>query len=92
MNSKLEIEINNNIEFQEIVEEMVNNDVVYKMHEYRQHYDTSCYEHCYMVAYYCYKICKKVNLDYKSAARAGMVHDLFLYDWREPSKSCFYTW
>jgi len=28
-------------------------------------------------------ICKKYNLDYASAARAGMVHDLFLYDWRK---------
>ena len=30
-----------------------------------------------------YIICKKHNLDYKSAARAGLVHDLFLYDWRK---------
>ena len=85
MNSKLEIKINKDIEFQGIIREIINNETVQKMHKYRQHYDTSCFEHCYMVSYYCYRICKFLNLDYQSAARAGMVHDLFLYDWREPS-------
>ena len=41
------------------------------------------FDHCYTAAYYCYKICKKYHLDYKSATRAAMLHDLFLYDWRE---------
>lgn len=85
MNLKLETKINKDFEFQEIIKEMINNDTVQEMNKYRQHYDTSCYEHCYLVSYYCYKICKKLNLDYISAARAGMVHDLFLYDWRESS-------
>ena len=26
--------------------------------------------------------CKKHNLDYVSVARASILHDLFLYDWR----------
>ena len=34
------------------------------------------------VAYYTYLICKKFKLDYFSAARAAMLHDFFLYDWR----------
>ena len=53
------------------------------MKNFRQHYETSCFEHCYVVAFYCYLICKKYNLDYKSATRAAMLHDLFLYDWRK---------
>jgi len=52
------------------------------MKEFKQHYDTSCFEHCKNVAYYSYLICKKYNLDYVSVSRAGMLHDLFLYDWR----------
>ena len=40
------------------------------MQNFRQHYDTSCYEHCENVAYYSYLICKKLNLDYISVARA----------------------
>ena len=71
------------IEFEQIIEDIINNQTVQKMKNYNQHYDTSCYEHCKNVAYISYKICKKLKLDYKSAARAGMLHDLFLYDWRK---------
>ena len=69
-------------EFEHIINDLVNNDTVLKMKNYKQHYETSCFDHCKMVSYYCYLICKKYNLDYISAARAGMLHDLFLYDWR----------
>lgn len=72
-----------NNEFKNIINELITNDTVQKMKNYRQHFDISCYEHCYMAAYYCYFICKKLHLDYKSATRAAMLHDLFLYDWRD---------
>ena len=71
-----------NKEFLNIIEEFVNNATVQEMKNYRQHYETSCFDHCYMVAFYCYLICKKYHLDYISISRAAMVHDLFLYDWR----------
>ena len=74
--------IDKDVEFQNIVKELIENDTVQQMKNYRQHYETTCFEHCYTVSYYCYLICKKYNLDYVSAARAGMLHDLFLYDWR----------
>lgn len=85
MKQKLEILTKEDIEFQSIIKELVNNSTVQEMKKYRQHFDTSCFEHCYIAAYYCYLICKKYNLDYKSATRAAMLHDLFLYDWREKS-------
>lgn len=68
-------------EFDLIIQDLVSNETVQKMKNYKQHYDTSCFEHCKNVAYYGYLICKKYNLDYISAARASMLHDLFLYDW-----------
>ena len=68
----------NNKEFQDIIKDLITNDTVQSMKKYRQHYETSCYEHCY-----CFLICRKYNLDYKSATRAAMLHDLFLYDWRK---------
>ncbi len=71
-----------NKEFLSIVDELINNETVQEMKKYRQHYETSCFTHCYMVSYYCYLICKKYNLDYVSATKAAMLHDLFLYDWR----------
>lgn len=69
-------------EFNLIIEDLVSNETVQKMKYYKQHYDTSCFEHCKNVAYYSYLICKKYHLDYIAASRAGMLHDLFLYDWR----------
>ena len=71
------------LEFQEIIKPLIENETVKEMKVYRQHYDTSCFDHCYMAAFYCYTICKKHNLDYKSATRAAMLHDLFLYNWRQ---------
>ena len=74
---------NNTQEFEQIIMDMKENEIVQKMKDYRQHYDTSCYEHCLNVSYISYKICKKTKLDYVAVARASMVHDLFLYDWRK---------
>lgn len=77
-----EKELANQTEFELIIRDLVCNETVQKMKDYKQHYDTSCFEHCRNVAYYSYLICKKYHFDYISAARAGMLHDLFLYDWR----------
>ena len=70
-------------EFIEITKELIENETVQEMKKYRQHFETSCYEHCFIASYYCYVICKKLKLDYVSATRAAMLHDLFLYDWRK---------
>ena len=72
-----------NDEFQEIIKPLITNETVLQMKNFRQHYETTCFDHCYTAAYYCYTICKKYHLDYKSATRAAMLHDLFLYDWRK---------
>ena len=78
--------VKNEFEFYSIIEDLIQNDTVQKMKNYKQHYNTSTFEHCLNVAYLNYKICKKLKLDYKSAARAGMLHDLFLYNWRDSRK------
>jgi uncharacterized protein len=84
MNSTLsKNNLNYDIEFISIIEDFINNETVLQMKNYRQHYNTSTYDHCLNVAYLNYKICKKLKLDYISATRAGMIHDLFLYDWRK---------
>ena len=66
-----------------IVDDIIKHELVQRMKEYRQHYNVSCFDHCLLVSYNLYLICKKHKLDYISAARAAMVHDLFLYDWRK---------
>lgn len=70
-------------EFENIIKDIKENETVILMKNYRQHFNTSCYEHCYNASYYCFLIAKKLHWDYKSVARAAMLHDLFLYDWRK---------
>lgn len=84
---------NKNEEFQMIIKDLINDKTVQEMKKYRQHYETTCYDHCYMAAYYCFLICKKYHLDYRSATRAAMLHDLFLYDWRvrQPDRKGFHA-
>ena len=50
------------IEFQNIINELITNPTVQEMKKYRQHYETTCFDHCYMAAYYCFLICKKYHL------------------------------
>ncbi len=46
------------------------------------HHNSSIYEHARAVSYLSYSIAKKFGIDYRSAARGGLLHDFFLYDWR----------
>ncbi len=80
------MELKDNKEFKIIIKDLIENTTVQQMKNYKQHYNTTCFDHCYSASYYCYCICKKFNLDYKSAARAAMLHDFFLYDWRMKKK------
>lgn len=72
-------------EFLNIIDDIISNKTVQKMNDYKHHCDTTCFEHCFNVAYYTYTISKKLKLDYKSATRGAMLHDLFLYDWHTTS-------
>ena len=73
----------NDKDFNNIIYDIKINNTVLQMKQFRQHYNTSCYDHCLYVSYFTYLICKKLHLNYISGARAGMLHDLFLYDWRK---------
>jgi uncharacterized protein len=73
-------------EFFEAIRDVMEHPVTQKMKDYPHHCDTSCYQHCLNVAYYNYHICRLLGKDYMAAARAGMLHDLFLYDWHTHTK------
>lgn len=68
-------------EFYQEVKDIARHPVVLRMKLYPHHGSTNCYQHCMNVAYYNYQWCRFLKLDAKSAARGGMLHDLFLYDW-----------
>ena len=73
-----------NEEFKNIVKDIIENDTVKSLRFFKHHYGSNRYEHSLSVAYSAYKICKFLNLDHISAARAGFLHDLFLYDCENP--------
>lgn len=66
----------------EIVRDLVDNNKVLSMDDFFQHGNVTCLEHSLSVSYKSYRLCKKFGLDYISAARGGLLHDFFLYDWR----------
>ena len=68
-------------EYVAFVSDLLESDVVAKMKEYPHHGNTTCFQHCLNVSYYNYVICKLLSLNARAAARAGLLHDLFLYDW-----------
>jgi uncharacterized protein len=47
------------------------------------HHSDHIYDHVVRVAYISYSISKVLGLNYRAAARGGLLHDFFLYDWRE---------
>lgn len=69
-----------NDEFFYIISDLLKNSAVNSLKFYKHHYGSNRFDHCISVAYYSYLICKFLRLDYVSVARAGMLHDLFLYD------------
>ena len=56
------------------------------------HPGASCYEHSVFVAYVSFRLARRWGLDVRSAARGGLLHDLYLYDCRDrtahPGNQC----
>jgi uncharacterized protein len=69
-------------EFRICIDDLIANDYVRKMQQFRHHHKVSCLEHSLSVSHTSFKICRALGMDYISAARGGLLHDLFLYDWR----------
>ncbi len=68
------------LDYYNLVSDILENDTVQKLKNYRHHISTNRYQHCLNVSYYNYLVCRKLHLDAVSAARAGMLHDLYYYD------------
>lgn len=69
---------NNWNEFLEIVADLLKHDSVQALWDIKHHLGLSCYEHSVFVAYTSYCVAKKFDLDCVAAARAGLLHDLYL--------------
>ncbi len=72
-------------EYNSIVKDILENEKFKKLDNF-YHHNSSIYEHARVVSWISYSICKYLNLDYRSAARGALLHDFFLYDWRNHDK------
>ena len=69
-------------EFYEIVSPILEHPEFQKRLEYHHHENRSVYTHSLMVSLYSYKVAKKLKLDYRSTAIAGLLHDFYYDDWQ----------
>ena len=63
--------------------DLLNSSAVQQLGEFTHHKGTTRLQHCLNVSWYNFLICRRLHLDARSAARAGLLHDLFLYDRKE---------
>ncbi len=69
-------------EFMDCIRDLLEIPEVKELDKFHQHCNTSRLQHCLSVSYYSYRFAKKIGANPREAARAGLLHDLFLYDWR----------
>ena len=79
----IDTEWRNDSEYMSYIGTLLVKPEVQKLSEYQQHHFGSRLDHCILVSYTSYKIAKKLHLDARATARAGLLHDLFYYNWRD---------
>ncbi len=83
----------NTMEFRLYINDLLENKSVLRLDDYEQHINTSRLQHSFNVSYYSYKIAKLIGADARLAARAGLLHDLYWYDWhykKTPENHAFF--
>lgn len=75
-------------DFKRIVLEIIKTDKFKSMKDIKQHRFANCYEHSINVATKCFILSRRLNLkiDLTSLIRGALLHDFYLYDWRENKK------
>lgn len=71
------------------MEDLLEKEEVQRIAAMRHHYRTSRLQHSINVAYFSYCLSKGLKLDYVSAARGGLLHDLFYYDFYKENMGPF---
>lgn len=76
--------------FFNMIEDILEHSEVQKLKEFMHHAQLSVYDHSLHVAYWNYRICSLFKWDVKAATRAGMLHDMFMYDWHKYRANSFF--
>ena len=70
----------NSAAFLACVGPLLDSSEVSAMKQWRHHFSTTCYQHSLFVSYVAFRLARYFGWDYRAAARAGLLHDLYLYD------------
>ena len=75
-------------QFHAMVKPYARNPQVMSLKQYRQHRNTSTYDHCMRVAKLCFYLNRRLPLgaDEKTLIAGAMLHDFYLYDWHRPGE------
>ena len=69
-----------------LVEDLLSDPAVRSMDALPQHAKgVSCLGHSLLVSYLSFRVCRFWGLDARAAARGGLLHDLYLYNWLDKS-------
>ncbi|MCD8036592.1 MAG: hydrolase [Clostridiales bacterium] len=68
------------VTYLDCVDGIINNVEVDKLENFKHHHFTTRFQHSLNVSYYSYCICRYFGWDYRSAARAGLMHDLYFFE------------
>jgi uncharacterized protein len=70
-------------EFLQVVGDLLRHPLVQAMDRHLSHGATTVLEHSLAVSWRSFRLCRKLGLDAAAAARAGLLHDFYLYDWHD---------
>ncbi|HWP98822.1 MAG TPA: hypothetical protein VN426_18420 [Syntrophomonadaceae bacterium] len=74
--------VSSDLEYASCIDDLIIHPLIQMMRQFRHHKNSSCLDHSLNVSYTSFMLCKALGWDYRAAARGGLLHDLFLYDWR----------
>ena len=77
------------IRLEEIYQTFLNDEKIKKMKNIRMHRGSNCYEHSFKVAKKAIRVANRSthkNLKYEVILIGAILHDYYLYDWREDKK------
>ena len=73
--------------YYDCVSDIIDSRQIQELKSITHHVSTTRFQHCINVSYYSYIVCRRLSLNARSAARAGLMHDLFFYDRKEYNSS-----
>ena len=66
--------------FLDCVAPLLESPQVQSMKQWRHHFSITCYDDSLFVSYTAFRLARRFGWDERAAARAGLLHDLYLYD------------